>query len=87
MLRSFFFSFILQSRFNRPSINDTYDPGDTNRGVAKEYVPHRRRMEGEAKAKVVASVWGTKFNQFLTALAVLHWTIWKKRMNSSFYLL
>eukprot|EP00095_Tigriopus_kingsejongensis_P001165 maker-scaffold350_size199587-snap-gene-0.27 protein:Tk01165 transcript:maker-scaffold350_size199587-snap-gene-0.27-mRNA-1 annotation:"hypothetical protein SINV_01162" len=25
--RSFFFSYILQSRFNRPAINDTYDPG------------------------------------------------------------
>ena len=32
---------------------------------------HRRRMETEAKAKVVASVWGTKFIQFLAALAVL----------------
>ena len=25
--RSFFFSFILQSRFNRPNTNETYDPG------------------------------------------------------------
>ncbi len=25
--RAFFFSYILQSRFNRPAINDTYDPG------------------------------------------------------------
>jgi hypothetical protein len=25
--RAFFFSYILQSRFNRPVINDTYDPG------------------------------------------------------------
>ena len=25
--RSFFFSYILQSRFNRPSNNETYDPG------------------------------------------------------------
>jgi hypothetical protein len=25
--RAFFFSYILQSRFHRPSINDTYDPG------------------------------------------------------------
>lgn len=25
--RAFFFSYILQSRFNRPTINDTYDPG------------------------------------------------------------
>ena len=32
---------------------------------------HRRRMETEAKAKFVASVWGAKFIQFLAALAVL----------------
>ena len=25
--RAFFFSYMLQSRFNRPAINDTYDPG------------------------------------------------------------
>ena len=29
-------------------------------------------MEREAKAKVVASVWGADFVQFLAALAVLH---------------
>ena len=32
---------------------------------------HRRKMETEGKAKVVASVWGAKFVQFLAALAVL----------------
>ena len=32
---------------------------------------HRRRMETEGKAKVVASVWRAKFVQFLAALAVL----------------
>ena len=32
---------------------------------------HRRRMEREAKAKVVAFVWGAEFVQFLAALAVL----------------
>ena len=31
---------------------------------------YRRRMEREAKAKVVASVWGAEFIQFLAALAV-----------------
>ena len=31
---------------------------------------HRRRMESEAKAKVVASILGAKFVQFLSALAV-----------------
>ena len=32
---------------------------------------HRRRIELEDKAKVVASVWGTEFVQFLAALARL----------------
>ena len=36
---------------------------------------HRRRIELEDKAKVVASVWGTEFVQFLAALAVLPWSI------------
>ena len=32
---------------------------------------HRRRMEREAKEKVIAYVWGAKFIEFLAALAVL----------------
>ena len=32
---------------------------------------HRRRIELEDKAKVVASVWGAECVQFLSALAVL----------------
>ena len=40
-------------------------------------------METEAKAKVVASVWGAKFVQFLAALSVLPRSIWKNRMNST----
>ena len=32
---------------------------------------HRRRIELEDKAKVVVSVWGTEFVQFLAALVVL----------------
>ena len=36
---------------------------------------HRRRMEREAKAKVIASVWGAHIFQFLAALAVLLWSI------------
>ena len=40
---------------------------------------HRRRIELEDKAKVVASVWGTQFIQFLAALAILPWSIEKKR--------
>ena len=39
---------------------------------------HRRRIELEDKAKVVASVWGTQFIQFLAALAILPWSIEKK---------
>ena len=32
---------------------------------------HRRRIKSEEKAKVVRSVWGTEFIQFLAGLAVL----------------
>ena len=45
---------------------------------------HRRKMETEAKTKVVASVWGAKFIPFLAALAVLPRSIWKNGMNSTF---
>ena len=34
--------------------------------------PHRRRIKTEAKAKVITSIWGTEFIQFLAALAILH---------------
>ena len=37
---------------------------------------HKRRIKTEEKAKVVASVWGEEFIQFLASLAVLHWKIW-----------
>ena len=46
---------------------------------------HRRRMETEAMVKVVASVWGTEFIQFLAALAILTRSIWKNRMKSTFF--
>ena len=36
---------------------------------------HRRRITKKDKAKVVASVWGAEFVQFLAALAVLPWSI------------
>ena len=36
---------------------------------------HTRWMELEDKEKVVASVWGAEFVQFLAALAVLPWSI------------
>ena len=45
---------------------------------------HRRRMEREAKAKAVAAVRGADFVQFLALLAVLHRSVWKKRLTSSF---
>ena len=44
----------------------------------------QRRMEREAKAKVIASVWGAKFIKFLAALAISHQDDMKNRMNSSF---
>ena len=40
-------------------------------------------METEAKAKVVASVWGEEFMHFLAALAILPRVIWIKRLNTS----
>ena len=46
---------------------------------------HTRRIEKEGKAKVVASPWGgggAEFVQFLAALAVLPWSMWKKLLNS-----
>ena len=46
--------------------------------------PHGRRIKTEKMAKVVASVWGKKFIQFLAALPILPRTILKNRMNSSF---
>ena len=44
---------------------------------------HRRRIETEGKAKVVASVWGAEFVKFLAALAIFAQSIWKKRLNSA----
>ena len=41
---------------------------------------HRRRIQTEEKAKVVASVWGVKCIQFLVALAVLPGMILKNRI-------
>ena len=46
---------------------------------------HRRMMEREAKAKVVACVWGgADLVQFLAALAIFPRLIWKNMMNSTF---
>ena len=44
---------------------------------------HRRRIETEGKAKIVASVWGANFLNFFAALAVLYLSIWKKQFNST----
>ena len=44
----------------------------------------RRRIKTEEKAKVVNSVWGEEFIQFLAVLAILPRTILKNRMNSSY---
>ena len=41
---------------------------------------HRRRINTEEKAKVVAAVWGTEFLQFLAALAVFHYDDVKNKM-------
>ena len=44
---------------------------------------HRRRMEREGKAKVVASIWGANCVQFLAMLAVLPRWILMKQLNSN----
>ena len=36
------------------------------------HATHRRRIKTEAKAKVVASVWGAEFIQFVAALGILY---------------
>ena len=54
---------------------------DQNPGVHTVSM-HRRRMGTEAKAKVVASVWGQ--NVFNSWLAVFPRSIWTKKLNSSF---
>ena len=33
---------------------------------------HRRRIKTEAKAKVVAAVWGTEINQYLAIPVILY---------------
>ena len=42
---------------------------------------HRRRMKTDEKAKVVATVGGTKLIQFLAALVFFHQDDLKYRMN------
>ena len=44
-------------------------------------VQHRRRINTEQQARVVAAVWGTELIQFLATLAILHKDDLKKRMN------
>ena len=50
-------------------------------GLNSLHFPHRRRINTEEKAKVVAAVWGTEFIKFLAALAIFHQTDLKNRMN------
>ena len=40
----------------------------------------RRGIETEGKAKVVASVWGMEFVQFIVTVDVLPRSIWKKQL-------
>ena len=40
--------------------------------IAMCMLSYSRRMKTEAKAKVVAAVWGTEFIQFLAALVIVH---------------
>ena len=77
-------SVTLQKEQHPPSsYKDLTHPTSPRRVLYSPKLSHRRRrMDTEAKAKVVASVWGAEFIQFLAALAVLPRSIWKKRLNS-----
>ena len=46
---------------------------------------HRRRMELEDKAKVIASVWGGRICSIPFRSSVLPWSIRKKMLNSSYF--
>ena len=61
---------------------DDWDSSQAS-GCSVEFVLqyHRRRINTEEKATVVAAVWGTECIQFLAALAILHQDELKKRMN------
>ena len=52
--------------------------------IATKYVfSHKRRINTEEKAKVVAAAWGTELIQFLAALANLHQDDMKKSIYTS----
>ena len=42
---------------------------------------HRRRINIEEKATVVAATWGAELLQFLAALSILHQDDWKNWMK------
>ena len=44
----------------------------TRRRRPSERSAHRRRIKTEAKAKVVAAVWGTEINQYLATPVILY---------------
>ena len=55
---------------------------ECNEGGIIASLCHRKRIYTEAKAKVVAAVWGTEFFQILAAQAILHQVDLKQSMNS-----
>ena len=59
------------SRWSAFSRRHTTDTSCTKPAKRK----HRRRIKTEETAKIVASVWGAEFIQFLVVLTVLQWTI------------
>ena len=42
---------------------------------------HKRRINIEDKAKVVAAIWGEEFIKYLAALAAFHWDDLKNRLK------
>ena len=51
---------------------DLLHPGSYQGRIHIKTSNHRRRIKTEAKAKVVAAVWGTEIIQFVAALAILY---------------
>ena len=93
-MRGFFQSFIMQ-KFVRHFVVililevSSETPGFQNKlpsftGLGLSEHGHRRRIKTEAKAKVVASVWGTEFIQFLAALAIFYQDDLKTGMKKSY---
>ena len=76
----------MADRYVLNCVLDNYNKINATQSVFHRYTHRRRNYKycAESKTKVVASVWGANFIQFLAVLAILPRSIWKNRVNSSF---